>query len=126
MLSSVYEGLHILLNNGVQEHLGNHGVAARLEGEGDGEVYQASIRVFALGWVKFPHSFEVVEYSDIFTDGRYEERFHKIDVTGVSEIEEWLEPNNQVCGQFAVFVQGHCGLSTVRNKFVIFFHVRNH
>ena len=96
MFSPVYEGLHILLNNGVQEHLGNHGVAARLEGEGDGEVYQAGIRVIALGRVKFPHSSEVIKYFDVTADSGYQERLQKIDVTGVGEVEEWLEPNNEV------------------------------
>ena len=96
LLSSVYKGLHILLNNGVQEHLGNHGVAARLEGEGHGEVDQTGIWVIALGWVKFPHSSEVVKYFDVTADSGYQERLQKIDVTGVGEVEEWLEPNNEV------------------------------
>ena len=96
MFSPVYEGLHILLNNGVQEHLGYHRVAARLEGEGHSEVYQTGIRVIALGWVKFPHSSEVIKYFDISTDSGDEERLQKIDVTGVGEVEEWLEPNNEV------------------------------
>ena len=96
MFSPVYEGLHILLNNGVQEHLGNQRVAARLEGEGHSEVYQTGIRVMVLCWVKFPDSSEVIEYLDVSTDGCYEERFHKVDVTGVGEVEEWLEANNEV------------------------------
>ena len=96
MFSPVYEGLHILLNNGVQEHLGYHRVAAGLEGEGHSEVYQTGIRVIALGWVKLPHGSQVIEYFDISTDGCYEERFHKIDVTGVGEVEERLEANNEV------------------------------
>ena len=96
MLSSVYKGLDILLHNGVQEHLGNQRVAARLEGEGHGEVYQTGIWVIALGGIKFPHSSEVIKYFDISTDSGYEERLQKIDVTGVGEVEERLEANNEV------------------------------
>ena len=126
MLSSVYKGLHILLHNGVQEHLGDQRVAAGLEGEGHGEVYQTSIWVIALGRVKFPHSFQVIKYFYISTDGGYEKRLQKVDVTGVGEVEEWLEPNHEVGGQSTVFLQGDSGFSTVRNKVVIILDVRHH
>ena len=96
MFRAVYEGLHILLHNGVQEHLGNQRVAAGLEGEGHGEVDQTGLWVIALGGVKFPHSSEVIKYFDVSTDSGDEERLQKIDVTGVGEVEEWLEPNHEV------------------------------
>ena len=126
MLSSVYKGLHILLHNGVQEHLGDQRVAAGLEGEGHGEVYQTGIWVIALGGVKLPDSSEMIKYFDISADSGYEERFQKIDVTGVGEVEEWLEPNNEVGRQSTLFLQGNCGFPTVRNKLVIFPNVRHH
>ena len=97
MLSSVYKGLHILLHNGVQEHLGDQRVAAGLEGEGHGEVYQTGVWVIALSRVKFPHSSQVIKYFDISTHGSYEKRLQQGDVTGVGQVEEGLEADHQVC-----------------------------
>ena len=96
MFRAVYEGLHILLHNGVQEHLGNQRVAAGLEGEGHSEVNQTGLWVVALGGVKFPDSFEMIKYFDIPTDSCDEERFQQSNVTGVGEVEEWLEPHYKV------------------------------
>ena len=95
-MSSIHEGRDILLDNRVEEQLGHNRVTARLEGEGHGEVYQTGIWVIALGGVKLPDSSEMIKYFDITADSGYEERFQKIDVTGVGEVEEWLEPNNEV------------------------------
>ena len=96
MLSPIYESRHILLDNGVQEHPGDRRVAAGLEGEGHGEVDQTGVWVLVLGRVKFPDSSEMIKYFDISTDRGDEERLEKVDVTGVGEVEEWLEPNDQV------------------------------
>ena len=96
MFRAVYEGLHILLHNGVQEHLGNQRVAAGLEGEGHSEVDQTGIWVLALGGVEFPDGFEMIKYLDIPADSGYEKRLQQIDVTSIGEVEEWLEPNYKI------------------------------
>ena len=96
MFCSVYECLHILLHNGVQEHLGNQRVAAGLEGEGHSEVDQTGFWVLALGGVEFPDGFEMIKYLDIPADSGYEKRLQQIDVTGIGEVEEWLEANYKI------------------------------
>ena len=68
----------------------------------------------------------MIEYSDISTDGRDEVRLHQSDVTGVGEVEEWLEADHEVCRQPVVFLQSHSGLSAVRNEIVVLLHVCHH
>jgi len=120
----VQERLDILLDDVIEEPLGEVGVHAALEGEGDGKVEVASLRM-ARDRLELPHRLQVVEHFHVSAHSRAQMRLEEHDVGVISFSEERRETDDQGGCQVVLVAKVDLRLFAPRHELVIILHSRH-